>query len=124
MVRKNQLEPIGDAAKLIAKGIKTIAQRGNLSQETIAAKMRRSQSYISQRMIGDKAWDLDEIEKLSKLLGYSSPYTLLEEARAIAENTRFQADSDQIMRNITQGMYRLAASHDPNKEREKTEDYN
>lgn len=42
----------------------------------------------------------------------------------LSQAARFQADSDQIMRNIRQGMYQLAASHDPNKEHEKTEDYN
>lgn len=123
MVRNSELSGIGESSQEYARGIRLIIESKNITQETVANWINRAQSYASLRIKGLKAWNLNEIEILSGKLGYSTPFMLLEDARARAEEERNKADGDAIISKFSRNSWALAASRDANKEKEREENY-
>lgn len=81
----------GSLSRSVAKEIRGIMGREEISQTTLAKKLDRSQAYISDRINYKAAFDLDDIEGLADLIS-EDPFDLLERitSRAREESERPQ----------------------------------
>ena len=69
------------AIELAAKVRGLVAENPGVNQEKIATALGRVQGYVSARMTGKKAWDMDELDVIAELLGMSGPEFLAEVMR-------------------------------------------
>lgn len=87
VVRNNQLPPISKPSREVASFIKETALAKGVSQETLRSILNRgARSYISLRLNGRKAWDLDELDTIAPALGFRNGLDLISAAQKSAEN--------------------------------------
>jgi len=60
--------------------------RRRVSGVTLASQIGRSQSYVSRRLVGDVAFDLDDIERIAGVLGVE-PTDLLPRAANLSRGS-------------------------------------
>lgn len=112
MVRNEQLEPASEAAKAIARFIKEKITQKGYTVEEVAKKLGRAKSYASIRLSGLKTFSIDDLDKIAKMLGYASTFTLIAEAHEYSLGTPTAIPEE----------WNLAASEDANKQAEREYD--
>lgn len=80
-MRNNQFPPISKPSKEIASFIKETALEKGVSQDDLRNILDRgARSYISVRLNGLKAWDLDELDTIAPALGFVNGFELISAA--------------------------------------------
>lgn len=68
-----QLPSIGKAPRPLREStseeIRSLMARRRVTGVTLAARIGRSQSYVSRRLTGDTAFDVDDLERIALVLG-------------------------------------------------------
>lgn len=116
MVRNNELPDVGNTAKTVAQFVRMQIEEKGFSQEEIGEVIGRTQSYASLRIKGLKPWSVDELDVLSKTLGYKDAFELIKKAHKTMENGDLVS---ALAKKVNAGdTFGVAASKDPNKEQE------
>ena len=80
-MRNNQFPPISKSSKEIASFIKEAALVKGVSQDDLRNILNRgARSYVSVRLNGLKAWDLDELDTIAPALGFVDGFELISAA--------------------------------------------
>jgi plasmid maintenance system antidote protein VapI len=69
MVRNEQLSPLGDYARAVAKAVAQALEDANISGAALGRHLDRAQSYASLRIQGRRPWTTDEVDRIAELLG-------------------------------------------------------
>ena len=81
MVTRRDKSPVSPFTRQLAMVIKgRMAERG-VTQTKVAAKLGRSQAYVSERVSGLEAWNTHELSILSEILGYGDPFDMMDDLR-------------------------------------------
>lgn len=71
----------------MAEEIRALMARRRISGVALAVKIDRSQSYVSRRLTGDVAFDLDDLERIAAVLGVTPTDLLPLAARRAGQTT-------------------------------------
>lgn len=69
MVRNEELPEMGAFAKAVAQAVKRESAAAGVSGSELGRRLDRAQSYVSLRLNGRKAWTLDELDAIARILG-------------------------------------------------------
>lgn len=61
----------------VAQLIRDGARRTGVRQTDLAAALGRAQSYVSVRWTGRRSWTVNEVDTISRLLGFEDAFDLL-----------------------------------------------
>jgi len=62
------IERVGEASAAISSGLRARLAVQRITGAELARRLGRSQSSISRRLIGDAAWDVDELAAVARAL--------------------------------------------------------
>lgn len=82
MVRNAQIPEMGKFAQAWASAVKSAVASAGVSGSELARRLDRAQSYVSLRLNGRRAWTLDELDQIARVLNMSVD-ELMERARAV-----------------------------------------
>lgn len=79
MVRNDEFRETGGTTKHLAEYINALRKEKGVSQAQMAQAIRDTAhpSYVSVRLTGKKAWNLDDLDSIAPLLGYESAMDLM-----------------------------------------------
>lgn len=80
MVRKSEFKETSATTKVIAEVVQTLMDEHGISQNRLAARIGKSQSYVSTRTRGEQAWTTDDIDAIAKALGLPNGFAILDRA--------------------------------------------
>lgn len=81
VVRNSEIPPISYPSQDVARYIKDKAREKGVTQAELQNMLNRgARSYVSVRLNGLKAWDLDELDTIAPALGYSNAFELISAA--------------------------------------------
>lgn len=69
MVRNSELPVVGNFARAVAAAVKAEADAAGLSSVRLGRELGRAQSYANLRLNGRRAWTLDELDTIARVLG-------------------------------------------------------
>lgn len=127
MANKRDYRPLSPFARAFAIEYKGWAKGHNITLKQIAAKLDRTVPYASERSNGKRALDTMDIDALASLTGITGRDLMIELARRTKETLLEQAERTQsdeeirvqnTLKKISKHDMALAASDDPNKEKE------
>lgn len=83
MVRNDEFREAGETTKRLAEYIDALRRTRGVSQLQMAQAIRDTThpSYVSVRLNGRKAWNLDDLDAIAPLLGHTSAMDLIGAAR-------------------------------------------
>lgn len=99
MVRNDEFRETGETTKHLAGYIDMLRKVRGISQLQMAKVIRDTThpSYISVRLSGKKAWNLDDLDSIAPLLGYESAMGLIEAAGRWKERTDASSPSTRAV---------------------------
>lgn len=77
MVRNEELPEMGAFAVRAATAVRARAKSAGLTQVQLAEELGRAQSYVSVRWSGRKAWTLNELDIIARMVGEDDVLSLL-----------------------------------------------
>ncbi|WP_137655858.1 hypothetical protein [Bifidobacterium moukalabense] len=83
MVRKDEMPPTSSITKLVAETVRILAEEEGLSQRQVGQLVDRSQAYAHDRLVGNKAWDTDELDRLARHFHLTNAFALIDRARGM-----------------------------------------
>lgn len=83
MVRKSELKETSATTKVIAEAVSALMDEHGMSQNRLAARIEKSQSYVSTRTRGEQPWTTDDLDAIAKALGLPNGFTILDRARGL-----------------------------------------
>lgn len=86
MVRKSELSETCAMTKIIGETVAKAMEETGMSQNKLAAKIGKSQSYVSLRCRGEQAWTTDDIDAIAKVLGMPNGFTILDRAQGVVDD--------------------------------------
>ena len=78
MVRNDELAELSTTTHEISDVIRELTEKQGYTQTAIAAKLKKAQSYVSLRLKGLKAWNIEELQQLALLLKYNDIFDLFD----------------------------------------------
>ena len=69
MVRNSEIPEVGTFSQVVARVVKARLDDAGISGSELGRRLDRAQSYASLRLNGRKAWTLDELDRISSMLG-------------------------------------------------------
>lgn len=73
---------MGAFAQAWARAVKESVEGAGMSGSALARRIGRAQSYVSVRLNGRKAWTLDELDQIARVLGVTVD-ALMDRARSV-----------------------------------------
>ena len=86
VVKREEIKPLGEFSRAASAEIKGIMAAHGINQTRFAKAIERNQGYISERVNGIKAFNLDEIDALASLIGTTGQDILMRISRRVTEN--------------------------------------
>lgn len=86
MVKKSELPETSATTKVIAEAVAAAMKEAGMSQNRLATKIRKSQSYVSLRCRGEQAWTTDDLDAIAKALGLPNGFAILDRARGLTSH--------------------------------------
>lgn len=86
MVRKSELKETSATTKVIAEAVSALMDEHGMSQNRLAARIEKSQSYVSTRTRGEQPWTTDDLDAIAKALGLPNGFAILDRARGLASH--------------------------------------
>lgn len=68
MVRNSELPPLGGFAQAYASAVRDAVAAAGVSGNQLSKQMGRAQSYVSLRLQGRRAWTLDELDEIARII--------------------------------------------------------
>lgn len=68
MVRNSELPPLGGFAQAYARAVRDAVAAAGVSGNQLSKRMGRAQSYVSLRLQGRRAWTLDELDEIARII--------------------------------------------------------
>lgn len=66
-----QAEPGQRLREGVAEEIRSLMARRRISGVRLASEIGRTQAYVSRRLVGEVAFDVDDLERIARVLGVS-----------------------------------------------------
>ena len=127
MANKRDYKPLSPFAKAFAIEYKGWASGHNITLKQIADRLGRTLPYTSERANGKRALDTMDVDALAGLTGITGRDLMIELAKRTKETLRKKTDEktaraetrvENTLKKIQRNDVSLAASTDPNKEKE------
>ena len=92
MVKNEEMREQSKFSRQISRFVAGMLRERDVKQRQVAARLDRTQAYVSERVNGKRSWTLDELDSISGLLGFASGLSMLEEIAERARLAELRAD--------------------------------
>lgn len=99
MVRNDELVKLSTTTHEISDAIRALTEKQGYTQTAIAATLKKAQSYVSLRLKGLKAWNIEELQQLALLLKYNDIFDLFDYIKDYTQRSQSAVESPEPVIN-------------------------
>lgn len=109
MVKNEDMRQQGRFSRTVSRYVSGLLHEKGVKQRQLAARLGRSQAYVSVRWNGRDSWTLDELDCIAALVGFTSGLDLMAE---IGERARRAEQTTRHLSAVADTLPSAALGHD------------